>query len=420
MPARPVAENAPDWLAAREAAALLGVSLPTLYSYVSRRLLHPAEQAGARGKRYRRSEVERLKRRHEVARRPRGVAGTALDFGLPVLESRLCLIEQDHIYLRGQDALRLAEQATLEDVAALLWDMPPGELPGDAPPLSRRTLAALARHAVLPWPRRLLAGYHEVVADWAPALAGAAPARAGWHCVQAMGVAATARPAARGALPVHEWLQHTWALPEGAADELRRALVLCADHELNVSSFTARCAASAGAEIDAAVGAALAALSGERHGGMVLRVEALGPSIDATRGRAASLQRWLASQPSPPPGFGHRLYPQGDPRGRALLARLPADRVRERLVDAVRERHGQGPTLDFGLVALCRALGAPTGAAFALFAIARTVGWVAHVLEQQRQAALIRPRAAYVGVRPVVPAAPAGAEVLPGRIIRRR
>jgi len=135
---------------------------------------------------------------------------------------------------------------------------------------------------------------------------------------------------------------------------------------------------------------------------------------------AASLQRWLASQPSPPPGFGHRLYPQGDPRGRALLARLPSDRVRERLADAVGERHGQGPTPDFGLVALCRALGAPAGAAFALFAIARTVGRVAHVLEQQRQLALIRPRAAYVGVRPATSATGALAGAGVGRIIRRR
>lgn len=419
----PDAEGAREWLAAREAAALLGVSLPTLYSYVSRRLLHPVPGDGARGKRYRRSEVERLQRRHAAARRPRGVAGSALDFGLPVLESSLCLIEHDRIYFRGQDALQLAERATLEDVAALLWGLPLNEqteLPDGAAPLSRRARAALTRHAELPWPRRLLAGYHEVVADWAPAFAGAPPARAGWLCVQAMAVAATAGPMARGTVPMHEGLRRAWALPASAADELRRALVLCADHELNVSSFTARCAASAGADIDAAVGAALAALSGARHGGMVLRVEALGPAIEATRGRAASLQRWLAAQPSPPPGFGHRLYPEGDPRGRALLARLPADRARDRLVQAVRERHGQGPTLDFGLVALCRAIGAPPGAAFALFAVARTVGWVAHVLEQQRHAVLIRPRAAYVGVRPPLPPGRAGAAPVVGRVIRRR
>ncbi|MBI5258195.1 MAG: helix-turn-helix domain-containing protein, partial [Burkholderiales bacterium] len=110
---RSTAAGAAGWLTAREAAARLGVSLPTLYSYVSRDLLHPlaareaGAPAGARGKRYRRSEVERLARRHAAAREPRRVAGAALDFALPVLESGLCLIEHGRFHYRGQDALQL-------------------------------------------------------------------------------------------------------------------------------------------------------------------------------------------------------------------------------------------------------------------------------------------------------------------------
>ena len=101
-------------------------------------------------------------------------------------------------------------------------------------------------------------------------------------------------------------------------------------------------------------------------------------------------------------GFGHPLYPEGDPRGRALLElarRLepeapPVVRCLA-LVDAMRES-GQGEaTIDVGLVALALSLGLPRGAASGLFAVSRCVGWVAHALEQYEAGYLLRPRARY-------------------------
>jgi citrate synthase len=97
------------------------------------------------------------------------------------------------------------------------------------------------------------------------------------------------------------------------------------------------------------------------------------------------------------PGFGHPLYPQGDPRAVALLARFkpPADMVR--LAEQVSGAAALAPNIDFALVALCEHLRAPEGAALSLFAAARCAGWIAHALEQVQDGGLIRPRARYTG-----------------------
>lgn len=413
---------APDWLTATEAAARLGISRSTLYSYVSRDLLHPVPAPGphgGRGKRYRRGEVERLARRHGAAREPRRVAGTALDFGLPVLESSLALIDQGRLHYRGHDVAMLVETASLEDIAALLWDCDAADLGRNASPCQPPAAAAAtplctARTVrTVRTPEHLLAAFHQVLGTAVDAEIDSNRPASSWWLVQAMLAAATGQHGASHGAPLHEQLRRAWALPEAAGDELRRALVLCADHELNASSFTARCVASTGATPAAAVAAALAALTGPKHGGMTTRVEAIWAPMLRHATTAAALQQWLAGQP-PLPAFGHTLYPEGDPRAALLLQRLPPDRRRERLVLAVQAQTGKRPNLDFGLVALRRALGAPEGAALALFAIGRTVGWLAHAFEQRRDGRLIRPRAAYVGPRPAPdPPAPVG------RVIRR-
>jgi len=187
---------------------------------------------------------------------------------------------------------------------------------------------------------------------------------------------------------------------------LDRTLVLCADHELNPSTFAARVAASTGADLYACVSAALAALSGPLHGGACDRVETLvaeaGPAARAGKALDERLRRGDAV-----PGFGHPLYPRGDPRARLLLRTAQALRSRSpelktllAIVDAMSGRGREAPTLDAGLVAVAAALGLPRGAAVGLFAVGRTAGWIAHALEQQAAGFVLRPRARYVGPRP--------------------
>ncbi|MBX3232419.1 MAG: citrate synthase [Labilithrix sp.] len=183
---------------------------------------------------------------------------------------------------------------------------------------------------------------------------------------------------------------------------MNAALVLCADHELNVSSFAVRVAASAGASLPACVLAGLAALSGPRHGGATRAVEELTLAIGAPEHAAAAIAEHRARGEAVP-GFGHPLYPAGDPRGALLLDRAVKLAPRARGVrvlvaaaSAMKLAEHEAPTVDVGLVALARALGLPRGAPLAIFACGRLAGWIAHALEQQREGHLLRPRARYV------------------------
>jgi citrate synthase len=104
------------------------------------------------------------------------------------------------------------------------------------------------------------------------------------------------------------------------------------------------------------------------------------------------------------PGLGQPLYPNGDPRARALLAALIAaiPAAESRLTTsaaAARELTGEYPNVDFALAAVTTTLCLPVGAALSLFVIARSVGWIAHAIEQYESRILIRPRARYTGIR---------------------
>ncbi len=380
------------FLTAAEAAARLGVTRATLYAYVSRGLVRACEADDPRRRLYAADAVEQLAVERRRGRRPKEVAKAALDFGAPVLESAITLIRDGRLWHRGVDAVALAETAELEDIAALLWELPraaafgpPASLAGAPGAPAAGAEALLARFAA--------SDDGEATAAWI-----ADPARLAEGCgalVRRMAAAATGA-AAHGAA-IHAQCAAAWGLDRDGAQRVRKALNLSADHELNASSFTVRCVASTGASLHAAVVAGLAALSGPRHGGMSERVESLFDAAEAD-GAAVALHRRLAAGEDLP-GFGHPLYPNDDPRASALLAEV-ADPLAAALTGEAERLTGLGPSLDFGLVAIRRALRLPRGAAFALFAVGRTVGWIAHALEQRKQGILIRPRALYVGDGP--------------------
>ena len=209
--------------------------------------------------------------------------------------------------------------------------------------------------------------------------------------------------------PTHRLLQAAWAPRKDAVGEvIRTTLVLCADHELNVSAFTARCAASAGASPYDVVSAAMAALKGHRHGGAAERVRA----ILAQAGTPKSARLVVASHlrsGQRMPGFGHPLYPAGDPRAVVLMRLAEASgndaewRSVRNLSKAGSELLHDAPNLDLGLAAVTRAYRLPDRAPMLLFALGRTIGWIAHAIEEYASGRLIRPRARYVG--PVPPGA---------------
>jgi citrate synthase len=400
-----------SYMTAAEAAAALGISRPTLYAYVSRGLLRSAPDADSRGNRYPAADVRRLARRKADGRRAGKVAQKVLDWGVPVLESSITLIADGRLFYRGHDAVELAREATLEDVAALLWECTPRRI-ADAPsaPIASAQWSAWLKlwSAHTPLERALVllpAAAAQMPRIWAQGR----DAQIDTGAVLMRLLAAALMSASPSNEPLHRQFAHAWALRgRASADLLRAALVLCADHELNASTFTVRCITSTGMHLFGAAAGGLAALGGPRHGGETMRVAAL--FDDAAR--APDLHRFLAERLAPDergvaaslPGFGHPLYPDGDPRARLLLellrtraaTRAPMAAL-DALIEAVADTTGARPTVDFALAAIERVLALPRGAAFALFAAARVTGWIAHALEQTADGRLIRPRARYVG-----------------------
>src|SRR5579885_3554627 len=142
------------FLSAAQAAEALGVTLPTLYAYTSRGQLQSEPVPGRpREHRYFREDVERLRQRKEWRRDPAKAAARGLHWGAPVLASAITLIQNGKLYYRGRDAVQLAETASLEEIAALLWgaDMSAGErLFRQRCPLPARRIARLAGNTADP------------------------------------------------------------------------------------------------------------------------------------------------------------------------------------------------------------------------------------------------------------------------------
>lgn len=412
------------YLGGREAAAFLGVKRETLYAYASRGLVRSEPGEGGRGRRYQREDLERLKAKHDARSGHAAVAAGALRWGEPVLESALTAITAEGPVYRGLPAAMLARKETpFEAVAEMLWASAPpraGATTIDpAPRWSARGFGVRvpALTALLP------AGARPVVAlsVAVPAMGAADPERfeATADAERARARALIARLAALAGIAADRARAIASAKEESVARTLlaslgarggekaeravNRALVASADHELNPSTFAVRIAASTQADLYACVSAGLSTLSGPRHGGECDRVEALVHEAGSPSQSRAVIQA-RARRGESIPGFGHSLYPQGDPRAMVLLeaaiglgSRGATLKTVLALVEAMGDAERGLPTLDMGLVAIASALGLPPGSAAALFAIGRTAGWIAHVLEQRAAGFLLRPRARYTG-----------------------
>ncbi len=390
-----------SYLTAAETAERLGISRATLYAYVSRGLLHAHPGPTHRESRYAQADVDMLACQRKRGRKPREVAKATLSWGLPVLESAITLIEDGRLYLRGASIEVLAESSSAEAVAARLWQCEQTIAFGPVAPTSPAVLAPVQAHMTRQRPEESLLPLFTIASDDAPtAQWQAAPERLAEGCgALVRQLAACLLGTAPNAEPLHLQCASAWQLDDEGADLVRMALVLCADHELNASSFTARCVASTGASLRAAVVGGLAALTGARHGGATARVEALWDELGDSSPAAVLRQRLARGEALP--GFGHHLYPEGDVRARLLLARiLPLQPTWAPWISEAQALVGQPPSLDFALVAVRRHLALPQGAAYGLFALGRSLGWIAHALEQRSSDGLIRPRAAYTGPRP--------------------
>lgn len=398
-------------LTAEEAAETLGVSMSTLYAYVSRGLIRSQVlDAGKRTKSYSAEDVAKLKRRKEERRNPAKAVARSLNWGTPLLDSALTLIQEHRVYYRGYDVVALAEKCSFEQVAALLWT---GRLSRVLPRFFREEPTVPANFRAI---QSRLEGLSPVE-RFQVLLPMASAADDAAYYLQPRGLhrtgagilsmfTAVACDGETGEGGFAKRLAAAWSPSRPEAEAvIEQALILCADHELNVSSFTARCVASARANLYQAVQAGLAAIQGARHGRETERVAAFLREVGKPeRARQAVMDRLRRDETVP--GFGHPLYPDGDPRAKRLLSivRDVAGSSALALIDAVNEAVadllGEYPTLDMGLVALVEGLSLDTGKALTLFALGRSVGWIGQALETYESGNFIRPRARYTGEAP--------------------
>lgn len=377
------------WLTATQALAVLGVQRQTLYANVSRgRIRAKPDPRDPRRSLYNSDDVKRLAGRTAGRRTVAEVAAETIGWGDPVLTSAISTVARGRLWYRGQDAAELANTATLEQIAALLWPARDVRIGGSrnaphatASPVAplQAGLLALAKRAGQDPPSRgrssqvLVAEAADLLDDVATAMLGTcAPSFA----------------------PLHRRMAAAWRVP-GVEDVLRRALVLLADHELNASTFAARVAASTGTPVSGALLAGLVTLAGPLHGGASAALSAL--IAVARRSSATQAVRDCLAQGHALPAFGHPLYPDGDPRATALLAHFSPRADFAELRAAVEDVTGEQRNIDFAISAMADAFDLPPHAPLVIFAIARCVGWIAHVLEQITTGSLIRPRACYDG-----------------------
>ena len=390
------------WVDARAAATRLGIQVRTLYASVSRGQVRSVPGEVGRPRLYSLDDLERLRVRRDARAGHGAVAAGALRWGEPVLDSAITAITPRGPAYRGHHALDLVGRP-FENVAELLWSgylpgapitwprttipfaqlsrlVPANARPLDVMPLVVQLASLDARGKDDPRPDAIIAHARTLIPLLAASLA---PTPAAF--TRALGGTSVADIVGR-------------ALDVDDTAILDTIMILLADHELNASSFTARVAASTGADPYACIAAALATLSGPLHGTASEEVARFADEVGSPDAAKPAV-RALRKKQQEPPGFGHRIYPHGDPRGGPLLDYARGSTARRtRTLLAIVDATDAHPSVDVGLAATIAALGLPPTAASALFAVARSAGWLAHVLEQRAAGFLLRPRARYTGV----------------------
>jgi citrate synthase len=372
-----------QWIDRDMALSRLGIKAQTLYAYVSRgRIRMQPDPADSRRSLYNGDDIADVSIRKARGRKPAAIAASSMDWGEPAIPTSLSAVHRGKLFYRGQDAIELARIATLEEAAALLWDAP--RLPiflGEVVKAGTDPFAILA--ALAPNSQPILGRISDHLAQDAATIIGALASACG---------------AAEGTSPLHERLAIGWGCDAQGAERLSQALVAMADHDLNASTFAARVAASTGASLPACLLAGLCTLSGPRHGGAG---EALRYLVADARqhGATKAVTQWLEHDRLLP-GFGHTLYPDGDPRAGIMLEGLEPSADLQALAASVLDLTGLHPNCDYALAVMSETLGWPQDAPFRIFLVGRAVGWCAHVMEQNREGTLIRPRGRYTGVLP--------------------
>jgi citrate synthase len=446
-----------EFLTAAQAARRLGVKPATLYAYVSRGVLSRDKATDGRASLFDPEEVERLARRGRP-RRPAGAADITVESAVTeIAGDRLryrghdvTLLAVSRSFEDVAELLWTGEFPSAHVAQTVPWRATAAAvvagraaqaaLPAGTLPLERFSVIVPAMATTDPLrlhldPSAVCAAGRSIIAgmvDSLPAPAGSAPAGSAPAGSAPAGSApagsapagsAPAGSAPAGSAPVQAALS---AAPVEAAPDLpvaerlwsrlcdrrpspalRRALsaalVLLADHELAASTLAARVAASVRADPYAVVATGMGAMSGALHGGASLGAEALLAAASSPEDVPRVVGE-LLRRGEKVPGFGHFVYRAGDPRATLLLdlVRRAAPKsaqlaVAEAVLAEVRGKSLPAPNIDFAIATMARVAGMIKGSGEAVFAVARTAGWIAHALESYAGPGPLRPRAVYTG-----------------------
>lgn len=398
------------WLTADEAASALRVKKETIYAYVSRGRLTNRRSDDGRGSVFDAAEIERL-------------AGGSRQTGRSVavdVESELTLIRESGHYYRGQSARELAESRSWEDVAQLLWGVPAEETTWAA----AADIVQISRDVVRSLPDTILPV--DAIKLAASTISALEPPE--WNTSSPV-IAASARQAFAtlvSGLPERSTpvimgdtaSPRSWIVPmvwsrlcerppsEGELRLLNAAMVILADHDLASSAMMARAAARAGVNAGGIIRLGVDVGSGPVKGAASLAIEAFLHNLESPKSVETALSMRLR-QGEPIPGFGHSLYPAGDPRAVFILERLRAAaegstrlETAEELIRMQRKRGLPPPNAGFALAALTYVTGMVSGAGEAIFVISRAAGWIAHAIEEYSATPPSRQISRYVGILP--------------------
>lgn len=406
-----------DYLTAAEVTARLGIKQQTLYAYVSRQLIRRITPATSKRSLYSREDVEKLAaRRLKSAPQPHASADS-LGETLPGISSAITQITPEGPIYRGHSFKALAAHpGRIENIAELLWtgvllDEPITWENDEIAPNMEKAIAALqVGNKRVPILRVM--GTASIVSGESASneLRTGSTARLARRLVCAyagcLGMLTDSprfvRPKAGESVAGIALRALGVASSQKKLTTINAVLIACADHELSSATYAARVVASTGAGLHACLLASIAGHSGHQLGGSCDRTEELfhagqpgsGPTRQPTSFGEHSFGRL--------PGFNHPLYPGGDPRAAYLLSLAEELAGPAALSDIyatiaqAKTEAGQLPSLELGLVAVARALKLPGRSASALWAVGRSIGWVAHVMEQRLAGTVIRPRARFV------------------------
>ncbi len=407
--------NTVDFVTSKQAMKLLNIRRQTLYAYVSRGIIRRFATPGIATSLYSLEDIYALVERKAAHRGHAAAAADAMHWGSPIFSSTVTQIDELGPHYRGHNFCDLiAHPNHFECVAELLWsgillDEPVSwkytALPSECAEVVNSFLDNPTRPTIL----RLMAATTLALGESSSdeLRAGNTVELAKRLMFSYIGAIGTLGPRGQFFIPsvgvsvASAVLQALGCEPTSATiSAINALLITAADHELSPPTFAARVCASASAGLHACIIAAISAHSGYQLGRGCDRIEALVDSFENENEMKKILRQKLRDG-FKIPGFNLVLYPEGDPRARVLLdvasrldhgSKLAATLA---LVDLAQRESGQHPNIEIGLVALAYALGLPRHSAVALWALGRTAGWVAHIIEQRLSGMPIRPRAQF-------------------------